>query len=160
MNVLKTHSTPLRLSTRRATVADIPGMMELEEHAASAAHWSTEQYRTAFLSEAPLRMALIVSAEAGVQGFIIGRMLNDELEIENLVIADPTRRRGLGTQLVGEFLDQACAQGAKSVFLEVRESNLAARRLYEKCAFTEIGRRNRYYHEPEEDAIAYRLKLS
>jgi ribosomal-protein-alanine N-acetyltransferase len=48
-------------------------------------------------------------------------------------------------------------RGADTVFLEVRESNLAARRLYEKATFVEKGRRQLYYQEPEEDAIVYQL---
>ena len=51
----------------------------------------------------------------------------------------------------------ARARGAKAVFLEVRESNQAARALYEKWAFLESGRRRRYYQEPDEDAILYRI---
>jgi [ribosomal protein S18]-alanine N-acetyltransferase len=142
---------------RRAIPADIPAMMALEKHAATAAHWSAEQYETAFSGEAPSRVVLIIEEEAGVQGFITGRALDEEWEIENIAVGGPARRRGLGTRLLGEFLDLARGRGADAVFLEVRESNLAARRLYEKWAFEESGRRKRYYREPEEDAIVYRL---
>ena len=48
-------------------------------------------------------------------------------------------------------------EGAAAVFLEVRESNRAARALYEKWAFLESGRRRGYYKDPEEDAILYRI---
>jgi [ribosomal protein S18]-alanine N-acetyltransferase len=160
MTVLEADNTPPHLHIRSATVADIPGMMALEKLAASAAHWSTEQYQAAFLREGPSRMVLIVAEESKVQGFIVGKVSDDEWEIENLAIAGPERRRGLGRQLVGGFLNRARAANAKSVFLEVRESNLAARRLYEKSAFIEAGRRTRYYREPNEDAIVYRLELS
>jgi ribosomal-protein-alanine N-acetyltransferase len=142
---------------RRATLADIPALMALEKHAATAAHWSLQQYETAFSAEAPSRVVLILEKEAGVQAFITGRALGEEWEIENIAVAGPVRRRGLGTRLLGEFLDLARGGGAKAVFLEVRESNLAARRLYEKWAFVESGRRTRYYRGPEEDAMVYRL---
>ena len=145
---------------RRATLADIPALMALEKHAATAAHWSLQQYETAFSAEAPSRVVLILEKEAGVQAFIAGRALGEEWEIENIAVAGPVRRRGLGTRLLGEFLDLARGGGAKAVFLEVRESNLAARRLYEKWAFVESGRRTRYYRGPEEDAIVYRLGLA
>jgi ribosomal-protein-alanine N-acetyltransferase len=52
------------------------------------------------------------------------------------------------------------AQGAESVFLEVRESNRAARFLYEKWSFVESGRRKQYYQGPQEDAIVYRREFS
>jgi [ribosomal protein S18]-alanine N-acetyltransferase len=142
---------------RRATAADIPAMIELERHAATAAHWSREQYEAVFSGEAPSRVVLIIEEEAGVQGFIAGRALDEEWEIENIAVAGPARRRGLGTRLLGEFLDLARGRGAQAVFLEVRESNLAAQRLYEKWAFVESGRRKLYYHEPKEDAIVFRL---
>ena len=147
----------LQMLIRRASAADIPHLMALAKDAATGAHWSPEQYHAAFSSEAPCRLVLILEDEAGVQGFIIGRILDAEWEIENIAVAEPVQRRGFGSRLVGEFLDLARDRGAGTVFLEVRESNLAARRLYEKSAFVEIGRRKLYYREPEEDAIVYQL---
>jgi ribosomal-protein-alanine N-acetyltransferase len=88
---------------------------------------------------------------------VIARVLGDEWEIENIAIAGTARRRGLGTRLLGELLDMARARGAAAIFLEVRESNQAARALYEKWAFLESGRRPIYYKNPPEDAILYRL---
>jgi ribosomal-protein-alanine acetyltransferase len=144
---------------RRATPADIPAMMALEKQAATAAHWSREQYETAFSNQPPSRVVLILEKEAGALGFIAGRAMGEEWEAENIAVAGPARRRGLGTRLLGEFLDLARGRGAEAVFLEVRESNFAARRLYEKWAFVETGRRKGYYREPEEDAIVYSLGL-
>ena len=66
-------------------------------------------------------------------------------------------RRVPSPRLLGELLDSARAKDAAAVFLEVRESNQAARALYEKWAFRESGRRPRYYKDPAEDAILYRL---
>jgi ribosomal-protein-alanine acetyltransferase len=142
---------------RHATAADIPDLMALEKDAAPAAHWSMKQYETAFSGEPPSRVILIVEEEPGVQAFIAGRTLDKEWEIENIVVAASVRRHGFGTRLLEEFLDLARDRGADRVFLEVRESNLAARRLYEKCAFMESGRRKLYYQKPEEDAIVYQL---
>jgi [ribosomal protein S18]-alanine N-acetyltransferase len=142
---------------RAAAVADLPNMMALERRAATAAHWSDEQYQALFRDFDPGRVALVMQEESCLQGFVIARVLGEEWEIENIAIAGPARRRGLGTRLVGELLDLARAQGAAAVFLEVRESNQAARALYEKWAFRESGRRRRYYKDPEEDAILYRL---
>jgi ribosomal-protein-alanine N-acetyltransferase len=98
----------------------------------------------------------VIEGTKGVQGFLIAQVIAPEWEIENIAIAADARRRGLGTRLLGEFLDHARAEGAQAVFLEVRESNQAARSLYEKWAFVESGRRIRYYQNPQEDAIAYR----
>jgi ribosomal-protein-alanine N-acetyltransferase len=142
---------------RYARAADIPDLMALEKPAATAAHWSLKQYEAVFSAEPPPRVMLIVGDEAGVQGFIVGRTLEKEWEIENIVVAGSARRRGLGTRAVGEFLELARLRGADTIFLEVRESNVTARRLYEKFAFRESGRRKLYYQDPTEDAIVYQL---
>jgi ribosomal-protein-alanine N-acetyltransferase len=142
---------------RPATPADVPVMMRLAQHSATAAQWSHEQYQRVFNAETPHRLARVIEESSGVQGFLIAKVIADEWELENIAIAGAARRRGLGTRLLGEFLDHARAQGATAVFLEVRESNQAARALYEKWAFEEAGRRARYYHDPDEDAILCRL---
>jgi len=141
---------------RPATSADIPAMMRLEQHSVTASHWSPEQYDRIFATASPRRVALVIEETAVVQGFLIAQVIAPEWEIENVAIAADARRRGLGTRLLGKFLDHARAEGAQALFLEVRESNHAARSLYEKWGFVESGRRVRYYRNPQEDAIAYR----
>ena len=145
---------------RHARHADIPSLIALEAHAVTAAHWSRDRYEAVFLEASPKRTALVIEAEAGLEGFVVGRAVGEEWEIENIAVAGPARRRGHGTRLLGEFIEQARGQGAQTVFLEVRESNLAARRLYEKWAFEETGRRKKYYCDPDEDAITYQLALT
>jgi [ribosomal protein S18]-alanine N-acetyltransferase len=147
----------VKLSIRAAASADLPAMMFLGKHAATAAHWSAQQYEALFRDARPERTALIIEDESGLQGFVIARAVDREWEIENIAVAGPARRRGLGTRLLGELLDLARGRSADAVFLEVRESNHAARMLYEKWAFLESGRRRGYYKDPEEDAILYRL---
>ncbi len=147
----------MTLSIRLATAADVPAIMALEKTAPSAAHWSVQQYEGLFGTAEPNRVALVLGDENGLQAFAIARVVRDEWELENIVVAGGARRRSLGTRLLDELLQIARARGAKAVFLEVRESNQAARALYEKWAFLESGRRRRYYQEPDEDAILYRI---
>ena len=78
----------------------------------------------------PRRQALVIETD-GIQGFLVARALDKEWEIENMAVSGPARRHGLGTRLLGEFLDRVRVAGAQGVFLEVRESNHAARALYE-----------------------------
>jgi [ribosomal protein S18]-alanine N-acetyltransferase len=148
------------MNVRPATRADIPAMTRLVSHSATAAHWSREPYDQVFGDDPPRRVALVIEEAVGMQGFLVARQVAAEWEIENIAVAGAARRRGLGTRLLGQFLDQARSEGATAVFLEVRESNRAARSLYEKWAFTESARRPRYYTQPEEDAIVYRLSLA
>lgn len=146
------------MNIRSATAADIPAMMALERHAATAAHWTEADYLRLFAGAAG-RITLVLEEEEA-QGFIVARSAGREWEIENMAVAGPARRRSLGTRLLAELLDRARAAGARHVFLEVRESNRAARALYEKWAFVESGRRKCYYHQPDEDAILYRFTFS
>ncbi|HJX82827.1 MAG TPA: ribosomal protein S18-alanine N-acetyltransferase, partial [Candidatus Angelobacter sp.] len=95
----------------------------------------------------------VIEQDGVVAGFIVGRPLAEAWEIENIAVHGPARRRGLGSYLLGEFLNLARNRGGKQVFLEVRESNQAARSLYEKWAFIECGRRKSYYQDPAEDAV-------
>ena len=146
------------MNIRPATAADIPAMMALEHHAVTAAHWGGSDYERIFAPNAQ-RVALILE-EREVEGFIVARRMEEEWEIENIAVAGAARRRGLGARLLGELLDRARTAGAREVFLEVRESNRAARSLYEKWAFVESGRRKSYYRDPDEDAVLYRFTFS
>lgn len=143
---------------RPATLDDVPALMALEKHAVTAAHWSAEQYQTIF-SGPQSRIALVIEDQGAIQGFLIARIIDSEWEIENVAVAGPARRRGFGARLLGELLNTARSRGGTAIFLEVRESNSAARRLYQKWAFSENGRRAAYYRDPEEAAITYRFDL-
>jgi ribosomal-protein-alanine N-acetyltransferase len=143
---------------RAATAGDLDRLMEIAAHSATAAQWSPAEYARLCAAEPPNRVTLVVEQESTVVGFVSGRQLGDEWEIENIAVSGPARRHGLGSRLLGEFLDRVRQSGGKAVFLEVRESNRAARALYEKWAFTEAGRRKSYYGNPTEDAVV--LKFS
>lgn len=145
------------IRVRPATAGDIPVMTALAKHAATAAHWNEQAYRDALAPGAVPERVVLVVEEGAVLGFVVARALGDEWEIENLAVSGPARRRGLGSRLVGEVLDRARGRGARSVFLEVRESNHAARMLYQKWAFVPAGRRKAYYSDPVEDALLFQF---
>jgi ribosomal-protein-alanine N-acetyltransferase len=131
--------------------------MALEGSSAGAGHWSEADYHRLFVE--PGREVLVVEGTS-VQGFIVGRDLGPDWEIENVVVACSEQRRGLGTRLVQELLSMVRNRGAQAVYLEVRESNRAARGLYSKLGFAEMGRRKSYYSNPEEAAVLYRKIVS
>ena len=137
---------------RAATPADLPALLALDTGTPTAAHWSEAAYQQLFAAG---RVTIVIE-EDHVQGFIVGRDLGPEWEIENIVIAGSAQGRGLGTRLVRQLLDLARNRGAQAVFLEVRESNRAARALYSKSGFVESGRRKCYYRNPDEDALVYK----
>jgi [ribosomal protein S18]-alanine N-acetyltransferase len=76
------------------------------------------------------------------------------------VVAPEFQRRGLASQLIGALIREAQGQAGTRILLEVRESNLPARHLYENHGFAPIGRRKGYYQHPVEDAVLYELQLS
>ena len=66
----------------------------------------------------------------------------------------------MGQFLLTRIIETGVSKGLKSVWLEVRPSNTAARSLYSKFGFQEVGRRPRYYRETNEDALIMYLELS
>jgi ribosomal-protein-alanine N-acetyltransferase len=78
----------------------------------------------------------------------------DEGCVTNIAVHPEHRRRGLGRSVLVEMLDEAKKRGIRSVFLEVRVSNEAAKALYLSEGFSEIGRRKNFYRAPVEDALA------
>ncbi len=160
---------------RPAEPADLPRLVEIAAHSATAAQWNQAEYLKLFAADQPQaptqgdpqivdpqrkaqsRTALVVEQSGTVVGFIVGRQVEDEWEIENIAVTGAARRCGLGSRLVGELLDLVRSRGGKSIFLEVRESNCAARSLYEKWAFLEVGRRKMYYQNPSEDALVLKF---
>jgi ribosomal-protein-alanine N-acetyltransferase len=140
---------------RAATPRDLPRMMEIAAHSATASQWPAARYEELFASETQqLRVALVVEEGTdAVVGFIVARQMDEEWEIENIAVSGPARRRGLGTRLLGEFMNVVRSRSGSQIYLEVRESNVAARALYEKWAFVEAGRRKLYYEDPAEDAL-------
>ncbi len=149
----------MSIAIRRAVASDLGRMRGLAAHAATAANWTEAQYAQLFAPDNK-RVVLVLEEDGHVQGFLVGHVIGEEWELENIAIAPDARRRLLGTRLLGEFLDQARSAGATAVFLEVRESNHAARALYKKWAFGESGRRKAYYRDPTEDALVLKFSFS
>lgn len=143
---------------RRAITEDIPALSVLAQHSPTAAHWTEAQYRSAVGGIQPRRIILVLKQE-GLVGFVAGAEILGEWELENIVVAAKEQGKGLGAELLRAFLDETRQAHAAAVFLEVRESNSPARKLYEKAGFTATGRRRRYYENPAEDAILYKKNL-
>lgn len=78
-------------------------------------------------------------------GFTLLRAAADEAELLLVAVTPESRGEGLGARLIGQSLAQARGAGVARIFLEVRESNQAARGLYEGQGFVTVGRRAAYY---------------
>ena len=92
-------------------------------------------------------------------GYVLARCAAGEGEIANLAVLPALRRKGIGTALLLSLKKEVRARGGEALFLEVRASNLAARRLYERNGFTEVGVRRAFYTAPTEDGILYKSEL-
>ena len=116
--------------------------------------WSTQDFRDC------VSYAQFLVADEGsgrIAGYVVALDAADEGEILNRAVAEAGRRRGLGRALVEAILERLRSRGVRQVYLEVRESNAAARALYTAFGFKEVGRRRAYYRRPVEDAMVLRL---
>lgn len=118
--------------------------------------WRRESFRD-YLLDGPARLIVAVGADGSICGFAVLIVAPGEAELANLAVAPSARRQGIANLLVAHAIGVAGAAGAGTVFLEVRESNGAARSLYAALGFTEMGRRVAYYRSPDEDAVVMRL---
>lgn len=82
----------------------------------------------------------------------------DEIEITNIATLPDYQRQGLAEKLFNRLFAYVDKENVQQIFLEVRASNLAARRLYEKMHFQVIGERKNYYHSPIENALIMKWK--
>jgi len=101
----------------------------------------------------------VVETAESVIAYLIGREAAGTGEVLNLAVDPPYRRRGLARALLDTALGVFQRRGADEVYLEVRESNAAARSLYGERGFEPVGTRRAYYRNPVEDALVLRLSL-
>jgi ribosomal-protein-alanine N-acetyltransferase len=140
---------------RSAALNDVPAILAIEQQASGAAHWTRDQYNQLVSSG-----VVLVAEEAGqFCGFVCAQAVAGEWEIENVVVAAGFLRRGIANELIRTLIQRAKNEAASALLLEVRESNRAARGLYEKQGFREVGCRPAYYRDPAEDAILCTLRL-
>ena len=92
-------------------------------------------------------------------GFILARSVADEAEVLTLAVDPAVQRRGVGRALVMQAMGAAGSRGAAAMFLEVAETNHAARALYARCGFGDVGRRRGYYAGGV-DALVLRATIS
>lgn len=131
---------------RDAQAGDIPAMAAIQATAPEASQWQPADYM-AF----DCQVALL---DGRIAGFIVSRRVADaEREILNVAVDPAHRRQRIGTEL----LRQAMTRWPGVHFLEVRESNTAARRLYEQLGFQIVGTRPAYYENPPETGIVMRV---
>ena len=111
-----------------------------------------------FLSS-PFAKGYVAEEDGKILAYLLGNLLLGEGEVLRIGTDPVHQKKGVGKKLLKQFCDDLALGDAQSIFLEVRESNVAARALYEKTGFLVMGKRKNYYINPKEDAVLYQLNL-
>ena len=149
--------TPCRIEPFTSPT-DLDAVMEVE-HASFTNPWSRDMYLSDLANKDISHMFVAREDMGRVIGFCAFWHVLDELHINNLAVAPASRRGGVASALLAKVLGDGAARGAKRVTLEVRRSNEAAQRLYERFGFTVAGVRMGYYSQPVEDALVLSCDL-
>ena len=132
--------------------SDLDAVLAIEAESFTSP-WTREMYVTE-LQNVGVSFCYLARDESGqILGFCSFWRVLDELHVNNLAITPEHRRRGIATTLLTYVLDEGARLGAHRATLEVRRSNEAARRLYERLGFATAGVRRGYYTNPVEDAL-------
>lgn len=140
-----------------ADPAILPAILDIENEAFTCP-WSGKSFEEAF--ESPnITVYAALDEEQNVAGFACLMTFGDEGEILNIAVRLSARKAGIGQMLMDAMLTEGTENGVRDFYLEVRESNTAARHLYDKNGFLPLGIRKRYYTKPVEDAIVMRKTI-
>ncbi len=143
----------MSLSVRKANLSDLSCLLRLEEEIFSDP-WGEGALFAHLSSESTI--TLLLEREGALVGYALGVALSGEGELYRIAVLRQERKCGYGTLLLQSFLDDLEKKGAPVCFLEVRESNFSALALYHSFGFLPVGRRKKYYKDPQEDALLLR----
>lgn len=146
----------MNLTIRKMTVEDIPTVIDLDQKSFSLP-WPERSFRFE-VTDNPASRCWVAELDGKVVGMIVVWLIVDEAHVATLATHPDFRRQGIGQRLLSDALRHLIEEGAKSSFLEVRESNLAAQEMYRKFGYEATGRRRRYYRDNDEDAILMNLE--
>jgi len=142
---------PLKLTIEAMLLEDLEEVQRIEL-ASFSTPWPSNAYRSE-LETNRLASYLVARIDGKVVGYGGMWLMVDEAHITTFAVHPAWRRRRIGERLLLAFLDLALDRHAREATLEVRLSNLPARRLYEKYGFRPVGLRPRYYSDNNEDAL-------
>ena len=138
---------------------DIGELAALERELFPHDAW-TEPTWWAELAGRPRRDYVVEEDSEGIAGYAGLDVGSEVADVMTIAVAPRAQGRGLGTTLLQELVDRARGRGAEYLMLEVRDDNLAARRLYEQAGFERLTTRRRYYQPGDVDAHILRLTLT
>ena len=153
------HSLPLDdvglpWTIRDAGEEDVIEVARIEK-ASFSDPWSAGEF-TAVLASPHAIFLVACDASDSIGGYVVMMSVLDESEVLNIAVDPSHRGKSLGSILLDRSLEEAERRGSQATFLEVRESNEPAIRLYRSRGFEEVSRRRGYYRSPVEDALVLR----
>jgi ribosomal-protein-alanine N-acetyltransferase len=145
----------MNFTIRKMTVDDISAVLDLDQKSFSLP-WPERSFRFE-LTDNPAARCWVAELDGKVVAMIVVWLIVDEAHVATLATHPDYRRQGIGRRLLAYALRQMMQDGARSSFLEVRASNLAAQEMYQKFGYEATGRRRHYYRDNDEDAILMNL---
>jgi [ribosomal protein S18]-alanine N-acetyltransferase len=147
-----------RVVVASMTERDLDEILDIEKQSFPVP-WSRELFQDTL--SFPLAFSFVARKKVDnrLVGYANFYLINDEAQVLNIAIAPKLRKKGYATEILNHAIAFLMNQGGTDFFLEVREGNAEAMRLYHRLGFRKIGRRKRYYPETNEDAIVMRLKV-
>jgi [ribosomal protein S18]-alanine N-acetyltransferase len=146
------------IDIKRMTKKDLRRVLEIESQSFSAP-WSRRLFEETLTFPLSYNFVARKRVDNRVVGYANFYLIRDEVQVLNIAVAPESRKKGYAARLLAYTIAFLANRGAREFFLEVRESNEGAMRLYERLGFGKIGRRKRYYTETDEDAIVMRLRV-
>ena len=152
------NAPPVLISAMRPD--DIVGVCAVEQASAHGNPWGFDVFAEELKKSWARIEVLRDSADPEcILGFCNYWLVQDEIHLLNLAVAENMRRRGFGRLLANHLIAVGKQNGIERILLEVRVSNLPARKLYESMGFETVRRRKQYYAEDREDALVMQLEI-
>lgn len=141
---------PVPVLFAKLQASHIPEVLAIDKVVHSAP-WTEQSFRNELTN--PHSVFIVALSLGKVVGFGGAWLLVDEAHITNVAVEPSTQRRGIGEKICRELLDRSKQAGMICSTLEVRESNIAAIKLYEKLGFVQTNVRKKYYPDNQENAV-------
>lgn len=152
---------PAKVVIRKMELADLDQVVAIDQVSFSLP-WPASSFKYELNQNQTSRCWVVeypaCEPEARIIAMAVVWMIIDELHIATIAVLPEFRQMSVGQKLLGVILKDGLKQGVVNAFLEVRETNRAARAMYQKFGFKEVGKRPHYYSDTQEDAILMNLE--
>jgi ribosomal-protein-alanine N-acetyltransferase len=141
---------------RKMTLDDLEQVVALDQMSFSLP-WPARSFQFE-LTDNPASRSWVAELDGRVVAMLVAWLIVDEIHIATIATHPDFRKQGIGEKILSYTLKSAKDEGAVTSFLEVREGNIAALKMYYKFGYMETGRRIGYYKDNGEDAILMTLE--